>query len=477
MALSWYPEGFDPLDLRQAVEKALELGASYAEARLHIKFGEGLSLLNDNVIGGGPRFSGGIAVRVIVDGSLGFASTSSWDKGSVLDAVERAVKSARSLARLSGKVTMSEERLGRASYEVKVRVKPWDTSFEDKVNFLLEVSKSLEPGKASLDSKLIAYRDDTEYKYLVTSDGGEVESLVPRVEVFYNMAASYEGSRANKWGEVGGSGGFELLDELGLKGRLEEDLQSLEVALTRGEKPPKGVMDVVISPEIVGLALHESIGHPSEADRVLGREAAQAGRSYREYIGGRIGSEVVTVIDDPTVPGSSGFYLYDDEAVPARPRILIDKGLLAELLHNRETAAVMGVRSNAAARASSFRGEPIVRMATTYMAPGDYTFDELVEGIQEGVYLKNYMEWNIDEWRLTARYVGLEAYLIKGGKVERPVRNVVLQIPTQDFYSRIDAVAKDLRFYPGLCGKGEPMQPLPVWMGGPHVRLRGVRVG
>ncbi len=477
MALSWTPEGFDPAVLFKAVERASSLGASYAEARLHVNFGYSLSLLNDNLMGGGPSYSGGIAVRVVVDGSLGFASTSKWDERSVIDAVERAVKSARSLAGAARKVSMSEETLGRASYEVKVREKPWEVEFDDKLSRIKEVSKSLEAKGIEITSKVLHYSDSAEYKYLVTSDGSEVESLVPRVEVFYNISARYGGEMANKWGEVGGSGGLEALEKLGLQRRIADDLESLRVALTRARNPPKGVMDVIISPEIVGLALHESIGHPSEADRVLGREAAQAGRSYREYTSGRIGSEIVTVIDDPTIPGSSGFYLYDDEAVPARPRRLIDRGVLAEMLHNRETAAEMGVKSNAAARARDYRSEPIVRMANTYLAPGDYTFDELVESVKEGVYIKTYMEWNIDEWRLTARYVGLEAYIVRNGRLEEPVKNVVLQIPTTEFYSKIDAVGRDLAFYPGMCGKGEPMQPLPVWMGGPHVRLRGVRVG
>jgi TldD protein len=372
---------------------------------------------------------------------------------------------------------MSEERLGRASYEVLARDKPWETPFEDKVKVVLEVSREVASSDVKVGSKAFTYNDTLEYKYIVTSDGGEVESLTPRVTVFYNIAASNGGRSANKWGEVGGAGGLEVLREMGLRERVLGDLESLKIALTKAGPPPRGVMDVVISPEIVGLALHESIGHPSEADRVLGREAAQAGRSYREGRSGRIGSEAVTVIDDPTVPGSSGFYLYDDEAVPARPRKLIDRGVLAELLHNRETAAEMGVNSNAAARAADYRSEPIVRMATTYLQPGDYTFEELIEDVREGVYLKTYMEWNIDEWRLTARYVGLEAYMIRGGRLAEPVRDVVLQIPTWDFYSKIDAVGRDLQFYPGICGKGEPMQPLPVWMGGPHVRLRGVRVG
>ena len=237
-------------------------------------------------------------------------------------------------------------------------------------------------------------------------------------------------------------------------------------------------MDVIVSPELVGLIVHESAGHPSEADRVLGREAAQAGMSFRSYYKEeRIGSEHVTVVDDPTIPGSLGFYLYDDEGVAARERVLYDHGRLAELLHNRETAAVYGVESNAAARAMDYESEPIIRMANTYMKPGDYNFEELVEDVKYGVYIKKYMEWNIDDVRWGQRYVGLEAYIIQNGELKQPITNVVLETTTKNFYSSIDAVGKDLKFYAGICGKGEPAQGVPVWMGGPHVRLRNMYIG
>ncbi|WP_232502297.1 TldD/PmbA family protein [Aeropyrum camini] len=464
--------------LERIVGKAVEMGASYAEARFHARLGDSALLVNDRIVGGGFNIEEGVAVRVIVDGALGFASTNSIDEESLNRVVEHAVSLARSSARgFRRRVGVSEERLGRAQYSLRVRRDFRDVDLEDKASLVLEYSKSLESRKVGIRAKTFSYSDELEAKVIVTSDGGFIESLIPRISIFYNIAAEHGGMRANKWGHLAGSGGLELVDELGLDSMLKDDIRSLEVNLAEAEPSPKGVMDVVVSPEIVGLALHESIGHPSEADRVLGREAAQAGLSYRMWIKGRIGSELVTVADDPTVPGSYGFYLYDDEAVPARERLLINSGELADLLHSRITAHSLGVQSNGAARAMNYRSEPIVRMSNTYLKPGDMSFEELVEDVKEGVYIKTYMEWNIDEFRLVARYVGLEAYLIKNGRLDRPVRNAVLEIPSESFYSKIDGVGKDLRFYAGICGKGEPPQPLPVWMGGPHVRVRGAKIG
>ncbi|MEB3859979.1 MAG: TldD/PmbA family protein, partial [Desulfurococcales archaeon] len=375
---------------------------------------------------------------------------------------------------------LSEERLGRASYSVEEKIRLGSLSEEDKIGMVKETIQGVElsRGDVKVQSFTLSYNEWVEEKVVVTSDGAKVSSRIPRVEVFYNLSAAHGDRRANRWNQVAATGGFEVFKDAKLDSIANDDVDSLVTNLTKARSPPRGRLDVILSPEIVGLSIHEAAGHPSEADRVLGREAAQAGLSYRMELGEgyEIGSEHVTVIDDPTIPGSYGYYLFDDEGVPARPRFLIRNGRLAELLHNRETGPFYGVGSNASARAVDYRSEPIVRMGNTYLAPGDYSFEELVEGVKEGVYVKKYMEWNIDDYRWVARYVGLEAYLIKNGQLGEPLRNVVLEINTREYFTRMDAIGKDLVFFAGTCGKGEPSQPLPVWMGGPHVRLRGVEV-
>jgi len=470
-----------PEELTPLVDKALALGASYGEAAFHRVKGFQIILMNGSPIAASYTLSEGVRVRVIAGGSLGFSSTDSLEKHDIVNVVEKAVRHAKTTASLVSKsVEMSDERLGRARYEASARKDPEERGGEDLFELAVELYKSIDLSryKISINSFLLGLSYSIEEKSLATSDGGLIESRIPRLEVFYSITASSEGSRANRWQQIGGSGGLELIDELGVIQAVEDDLRSLELYLRNAKTPPKGRMDVVLGPEVVGLAMHESIGHPSEADRVLGREAAQAGLSYRRRIkqGEKIGSDLVTVIDDPTIPGSYGFYLYDDEAVPARPRYLILRGVLYEYLHNRETAAIMGTHSNGSARAMEWWSEPIIRMANTYMAPGDYSLEELIEDVKDGVYIKKFMEWNIDDYRWVARYVGFEAYRIKNGRLEEPVRNPALEVNTREFFSSIDAVGNDLRFYAGTCGKGEPAQGVPVWMGGPSIRLRGVMI-
>jgi len=192
-------------------------------------------------------------------------------------------------------------------------------------------------------------------------------------------------------------------------------------------------------------------------------------------LGQRIGGKSASVIDDPTIGKSFGYYKYDDEGVKARKRYLIKEGMINEFLQNRETAALMGAASNGSARANAYDVEPIVRMANTYIEPGDHSLEELIEGVDKGIFMKNYMEWNIDDKRLNQKYTACEAYLIEGGEIKGTLYRPKLEVTTQGFYSAIDACSKDLEFSAATCGKGEPMQAIPVFIGGPYVRLRGVK--
>ena len=120
--------------------------------------------------------------------------------------------------------------------------------------------------------------------------------------------------------------------------------------------------------------------------------------------------------------------------------------------------------------------EPLARMSTTYIEPGDHGIDELFEGVRNGIYMKSFTEWNIDDIRFNEKYVGKEAYLITNGDISGRVRKPVIETNTIKFYSSVDAVANDLEFSAGMCGKGDPEQGVDVWMGGPHMRLREVYI-
>ncbi len=466
-----------------AVDYALELGASYAEARFHRNTSTEIMLRNGAVIGGGYGVLEGIGVRVLVNGSLGFASTNKLTREAIRSIVEKAVNQARAHSKLMKKpIEFAEARLGRARYSV-VEAKSFDSiSLDEKTGFLKEIWDEVlkTPKEAKLVVLFTGYSESVEEKIVANSDGAFIESRIPRIRLMYNMVLAHpQKGTIQRMHILGASGGLEWIEKWKPLEKIMEEARTYEKILLTAKEPPREPVDVIVGSEVVGLIVHESCGHPSEADRILGREAAQAGMSFIKpgMEGYRVGNEHATVIDDPTIPGSYGYYLYDDEGVPARPRYLYREGIVYEHLHNRWTAKVFGTESNAAARAMDYRSEPIIRMANTYLKPGDHRFDELLEDVKKGVYIKSYMEWNIDDTRWSQRYVGLEAYLVENGELKGFVRNPVLEVTTRAFYSSIDAIGRELRFYAGTCGKGEPSQGVPVWFGGPDVRLKNIRLG
>ncbi len=466
-----------------AVEHATELGADYTEARLQSNLGNVYLMKNGNPEVAGFRREQGVGIRVLVNGGLSFASFNRPDKSLVKKRVKEAVEMAKASVRVMRKpISLAPEKAVDEKWEVRPKTPFEEISVGEKIELLSDIDKTIsspDEVKTVVPSRVLQLIESLTEKYFVNSEGATIISKVPRVFFVAFLTAHEKGETEQDFIQKGESRGWEAVEEWNLIDHAKERAKTLGKILKTSGKAPKGKIDLILGNQIAGLMAHESTGHPYEADRIFGREAAQAGESFitRDMIGKRIGSEAVTVVDDPTLKNSYGYYLYDDEGVPARRRFLMKKGIVNEFLHNRETAAEIGVSSNAAARSSGFNREPIVRMANTFILPGDYTFDELIEGIHFGVYIKTFGEWSIDDRRYGMRFVGRECYLIEEGELKGMVRHPVLEIITPGFYSSIDALDKSLVFEAGICGKGDPGQGVPVWDGAPNVRVRGVRLG
>ncbi|MGQ9758976.1 MAG: TldD/PmbA family protein [Candidatus Methanomethylicaceae archaeon] len=465
-------------------ERLLELlikeGADYAEIRLHRNVE--LSALIKNGESEAPEYieTYGVGVRVIKDGALAFASTNILDWESLKETGIRALSMASACSSDAAKTNLSREGVEKKEWQAEYKKLPTEV----EVSSIMEVLKSvdsaiLEIRGVRFPNRVLVMGGTLEEKEYLNSEGTRIISKVPRVVGFFELTA-YEGGKGSVYRVIqfGESGGWERVDNMNLPKMAKDEGEVMARLLMEGRGVIPGKYDVVVGGEVSGIIAHEACGHPQEADRIMGREAAQAGESYvkREMIGRRVGSPAVSVSDLPPLPNSNGFYLYDDEGVEARKKRLIVGGIINEFLHNRETAYEFGVNSNAAARATFYAREPIVRMSNTFIEPGDYSLEELLEDIKYGLYIKSFQEWNIDDLRWNNRYVGLEAYYVEGGEIKQPVKSPVIEATTEVIFSSIDAVGKDLIFKAATCGKGQPEQGAPVWTGGPSMRMRGMYI-
>ncbi|MEM5814788.1 MAG: TldD/PmbA family protein, partial [Candidatus Aenigmatarchaeota archaeon] len=362
--------------------------ADYAEARFESATINEFTLKNGVLEASESLETQGLCVRLIVNGAQGAAFTNLLSRASVKAAVNRALK----LAKQSAKIVKSPAKLSpdsgnKADYSVAQRIPLSDVSSDVKVHELVNVDKAMLSVGVKLPARFFTLRDEIREKYYVNSDGSSVRSNIPRVLFDYMLTAAADGKTVQRMFSFGASAGWEAFKKWSLADKLAEEVKMLGKIMSTAQPCPHGELDVVLSPELVGIASHESVGHPYEADRILGREAAQAGESFvtRELLGTKIGSDVVNVVDDPRLPGSYGYYLFDDEGVKASRRYLIKNGLITGFLQNRWSAAQFGISSNGAARANNWDAEPIVRMANTYVMAGDYATEELFRDIKKGI--------------------------------------------------------------------------------------------
>ncbi len=459
-----------------ALNKALELGADYAEVRLENVNEDTFVMKNGIAEDSSFSMLSGISVRLMHRIMLGFGAVNSLRKEDILRVINRAIAMASSAGAANGGIASEPAHESRDIVPQKININ--DVGPDEKLSYMKKIDDEVKD-IFEKSSRFLSLEVTGSEKYILTSEGSKIYSFTPRVNLHHYITLMSEKRSAQKYWQYGGVGGWEIMSRGDTINEITASIREIVEMINKGEKMDDGKVDVVFSPELTGIITHESVGHPSEGDRVLGREAAQAGESYltKDMLGTRIGTEAVNVADDPTIKGSNGYYLYDDEGVKARKRLLVKEGVINEFLQNRESAAMMGVESNGASRANVFLREPIVRMANTYLEPGDHSFEELVEGVKNGVYFKGFNEWNIDDKRSHQRYVGLQTWRIRNGRIEEPLWAPILEISTKGLWSSVDAVGKDFEMHPATCGKGDPIQGIPVWMGGASFRIRDVRLG
>jgi len=348
----------------------------------------------------------------------------------------------------------------------KPKKNPKDVSMEQKIDNALRTDKIILSYDDRIKSCTINYLDVTGTSYFVNSDGTCIEQ--DKLYVWSRILASARESSvfASAREEIGSTAGYEVFD-LETPEKLGNMVAKRTVEQLKAKNPKGGMFPAVIGPNVVGVFIHEAMGHLAEADLTL------SGSALCDKLGKQIASDVVTVYDDGTVEGAFGSFKYDDEGVRAQKTALIENGTLTGLMHSRETAHKMNMKPTGNARAEDFRAEPIIRMRNTYLNAGNSSFEELIEGVDFGYYLKSFRggQANLDG----TFQVGIqEAYEIIKGQIGAPVRSASISGNALETLLKVDAVGKDFELWPGRCGKG---QTAFICDGGPHIRVGAVTIG
>ncbi|MCK4637688.1 MAG: TldD/PmbA family protein, partial [Methanomicrobia archaeon] len=316
------------MDIENIIKKVE--GADFVEARYEKALTNTLVMKNGNIDAINIEQDKGISLRVLYDGGIGFVSTNS--SKDIDDLIKRAVKMAKNN---KSKVGLSKEKAYRDTWKVAQNKKIEDTDLEWKIEYLQNLDKMMMDTKVNIPARIFQLRDIIIEKEYVNSDGAKISAYHPKVGFFYFLTVAGK-TIEQAYKQFGYSGGYEAFDAWDLEKRCIGEVKGLEKVANRGKETPKGKMDLLCGPEVTGIAVHESCGHPSEADRIMGRESSQAGESFikENMIGTVVGSECVNIAEDPTIEHSFGFYKYDEEGVKARIKYLYKDGKINEFLHS-----------------------------------------------------------------------------------------------------------------------------------------------
>src|SRR5215210_3662215 len=467
-----------------AVDAATGAGAEYADARVVLKRNQLVATKNGRVERMSDSESEGIGVRVLVKGAWGFACDRRLSAAGARDAALRACTFARAAAGSNSRALRPIEPQ-QGSHRSAMELDPFDVTLTDKVDLCLRADKALEGPAIVVRQAMV--RAQREHKLLLTSEGTEVEQELVECGAGIDCAAAGDGlfqMRSYPSAHVGSScqSGWEYVEGLDLVGEAPR-VADQAAALIRADECPSKLTTLVLDADQVALQVHESVGHPTELDRVYGTEASYAGTSFLKPsdLGSlRYGSEHMNVTADATTEGGLGSFAFDDEGVPAAKAAVVEAGLLTGFLTSRETAARIGSGDGGSMRADGWNRMPLVRMTNLHLEPGEGTFDDLLADVDDGIYMETNRSWSIDDKRLNFQFGTQAAWEIKRGKLGRMLRDATYTGITPQFWGSLDAIAGPdaWRLY-GLtnCGKGQPGQSAHVSHGAAPARFRDVQVG
>ena len=473
-----------------ALSTCRDLGASYADIRFVTVKDEDISIKLGNISVLEMRETFGYGIRCLANGGLGFAG--SYDKSK--DEVRRVAELAVRIAKASGStrkepVEFVDVKAATDSYVTPFKKDPFKVPIEDKVDLLIDVDKRLGQHNPDIIKFTKAdYRGHSEDKVFSSTEGAYITQKIVFCGGGFSCMAMSPGSPPQVRSYPGSfrgdfsTSGYEFFEEKRLLENVER-IADEAIALTTAKQCPTEKATVLLDGHQLMLQIHESCGHPTELDRVLGTEAALAGTSFMtvdQLNTLHYGSEHVTLVADSTNLGGLGTFGYDDEGVRAKRVELVKNGLFVGYQSSRETAALIGLdESSGAMRADDPQKLPLIRMVNINLEPTDWNRNDIIEDTKNGILMSTNKSWSIDDKRVNFQFGTEIAWEIINGEIGQIIKNPTYTGITPEFWGSMDASSKDDWRVWGTpnCGKGQPSQVMYVGHGCGTARFHDVRVG
>ncbi len=453
----------------QTLEEGRKLISSapceYADIRLSLSEGTGISLSKDNIESVSSSDSVGGSVRILKNGAWGFSTFN--DIGNLEKYFKAALRSAM-MVNPAEKSLAAAGQGRRASFKT-ASIRPAESVTLDEKFELINSYNKILMGSEKIQTTRAIYRDVKTYYVYLNSEGSDLSFDKSYCGISLASVAK-SGSLVQPFHEsLSGYGGFELVEG---KENAAENVLKTSLDLLDAESLPGGKYDVILDPKLCGVFIHEAFGHLSEADFVHEnprmRDIMKIGRDF--------GPEILNVYDEGDRPELSGYIPFDDEGMEPSSTALIKNGILSGRLHSRETAYKMNEEPTGNARAIGVMRQPIVRMTNTYIENGKSSKDEIFDAVDDGIYAVDVIggQTNLEMFTFTAGY----GYMVKNGKTGRMFKDIILSGNVFNTLKNIKMIGNDKKMFGGLggCGKGG-QSPLPVSFGGPHMLVSDVLIG
>jgi TldD protein len=488
-----------------ALNTAKSKGAVYADIRIGRYLNQFVITRENKVLNVANTESFGVGIRVIVNGCWGFAAGNVVTKEGVAKTAERAVAVAKANAKVGGApVQLAPQKgYGEVSWKTPIEKNAFEVPIKEKVDLLLNAnSVAMQGGANFVNSNLFMVN---EQKYFASTDGSYIDQDIHRIYPAFNVTKidSAQGSfetRRSLSSPVGM--GYEYMTPLdnekvtGVTTRYKQRYDMLEdikaAAQQAGEKikaksVDPGKYDMVLDPSHLWLTIHESVGHPTELDRVLGYEANFAGTSFLtldKWKSGNFnfGSKQVNIVADKTQVGSLGAVGYDDEGVKCKKWDLIKDGILVNYQAIRDQAHIIGLKeSQGCCYAQSWQDVQFQRMPNVSLQPGKtpLSVDDMIKNVEKGIYIIGDGSFSIDQQRYNFQFGGQLFYEIKDGKIAGMLNDVAYQANTREFWNSCAQVCDEKDYRLGGAfndGKGQPSQSSAVSHGSSTALFKGVNV-
>jgi len=448
----------------QVLERALAHGGDFAEVYAEDRYGFGLGLDDSKLERPQTGSERGASIRVVQGDATYFGHVdglSEDDLARVAESVSQAVRAGdpRQVAALHA---------ATAETVHPIAERPEQVDAARKAEILRECDDRARGVGPEVAQVMASYAENRRIVEIFNSDGTSAADDRTRVRLGVQVVARREGRVETGHETLGGHVGFEIL-ESDPSAVAEAAARKAVIALDAVDAP-SGKMPVVVGNQFGGVLLHEAVGHGLEADHIQKRSSVWAGK-----LGEMVAEPFVTAYDDGRLQNEWGSDGVDDEGTPTQRTTIIEDGKLVSYLYDLLRARKDNVASTGNGRRESFRHLPIPRMTNTYFAPGEQTKDELIAGVERGLYAVSFGGGQVEPATGDFVFGVSEAYLIEDGKVTSPVRGATLIGNGIEALAAVDGIADDLGIATGFCGKGG--QRVAAGVGQPHVRIRALTVG